>query len=331
MGTTSELLLELHKRGREVGVAEFQEWALAKVKERLPFDAALWAVGAITETGLIIHGMHLHRRPPEMLADYMPIWREDKLLAALLASPGKSISMSQLGFQSPQAQEYLRKWDIGHVVSTLVEDPHTRLFYAISLYRSQRAAAYSEEERSLKQDVMPHLIETWRTNRMAHLMKMREMGASVNSTAALVDRQGLLHLSDDLFAALLHNEWPQWRGPYVPDALLPYLHHATEQQPTDCECGSTLAYVGETLVAKFDPCQDQVIIRLRAKRSYDRLAPRERQVARLFGSGQSQKQVAKALSLAPSTINNYLATIYNKLAIKDKAQLATMVAKFEEA
>jgi DNA-binding CsgD family transcriptional regulator len=333
MSATSELLLELHQGGRDVSVEAFHDWALAAVKERLPFDAALWATGAMADSGPVVHGMHLHRRPPELLADYMPLWRDDNLLAALLASPGTSIKMSHPDFPSEAVQEYLEKWDLGHFLSTVVDDPATRLFSVISLYRSRRAPAYSEAERLLKQDVAPHLIEAWRANRIAHLGQARERGARPTYAAALCDRQGLLHLSDNAFAALLRREWPAWRGPEVPAALLPFLQRALtgkRDEAAEPAYGAASAYVGESLVAKFERRADQAFIRLRAKGDYDRLAPRERQIARLFGAGHSQKEIAKALSLAPSTVSNHLAIVYMKLGIRDKAQLAMQVARFED-
>jgi DNA-binding CsgD family transcriptional regulator len=46
--------------------------------------------------------------------------------------------------------------------------------------------------------------------------------------------------------------------------------------------------------------------------------------------GKSQKEIARALMLAPSTVSNHLSTVYLKLGINGKAQLAALVARFED-
>jgi len=53
------------------------------------------------------------------------------------------------------------------------------------------------------------------------------------------------------------------------------------------------------------------------------LSPRERQIAQTYASGASYQDIAEALCLAPSTVRTHLATVYRKLQVSSKLELAT--------
>jgi DNA-binding CsgD family transcriptional regulator len=52
------------------------------------------------------------------------------------------------------------------------------------------------------------------------------------------------------------------------------------------------------------------------------LTPREREVAEQFARGRSYKEVALELHIAPTTVRNHLARIYDKLGLDSGARLA---------
>jgi class 3 adenylate cyclase/DNA-binding CsgD family transcriptional regulator/tetratricopeptide (TPR) repeat protein len=54
----------------------------------------------------------------------------------------------------------------------------------------------------------------------------------------------------------------------------------------------------------------------------DRLSRREAQVARLYAEGRSYKDIADLLCIAPATVRTHLNTIYRKLQLRSKIQLA---------
>jgi two-component system nitrate/nitrite response regulator NarP len=52
------------------------------------------------------------------------------------------------------------------------------------------------------------------------------------------------------------------------------------------------------------------------------LAPRERQIAALVGRGMRNREIADALAMSEGTVKVYLHTIYQKLGIKNRTELA---------
>lgn len=66
-------------------------------------------------------------------------------------------------------------------------------------------------------------------------------------------------------------------------------------------------------------------LRLLPERSSDRLTAREREIADLIAEGQTHKEIARALGLAPSTIRNQTARIYAKVGVSSRAALTRVL------
>jgi DNA-binding NarL/FixJ family response regulator len=50
----------------------------------------------------------------------------------------------------------------------------------------------------------------------------------------------------------------------------------------------------------------------------DRLTPREQDVARGMGAGQTNKQIARALGIEPGTVKSYVRRVLSRLGVKRK-------------
>lgn len=56
----------------------------------------------------------------------------------------------------------------------------------------------------------------------------------------------------------------------------------------------------------------------------DGLTPKELQVSRLFAQGMTYKAIAKQLGMSPATVRHHLRSIYTKLSINNKTQIARL-------
>lgn len=63
--------------------------------------------------------------------------------------------------------------------------------------------------------------------------------------------------------------------------------------------------------------------KLAERRAREGLSPRELEVLQHLVSGHSNKEIAGALNMAPSTVKHHLERIFSKLAVKDRTQAAT--------
>ena len=72
-----------------------------------------------------------------------------------------------------------------------------------------------------------------------------------------------------------------------------------------------------------------VCLVVRGRSRLDVLTPRETAVAEAFGRGSSYKEIARQLDLSPATIRFYLRAIYEKLQVRDKGELASLLRQEE--
>ena len=73
------------------------------------------------------------------------------------------------------------------------------------------------------------------------------------------------------------------------------------------------------------------IARQREDGAPDRLTPQELQVARLVAEGRSNKEVAAQLFLSPRTIDAHLRSVFSKLGISSRTQLARLPLGSDDA
>ncbi|MEK2474111.1 response regulator transcription factor [Streptomyces noursei] len=81
------------------------------------------------------------------------------------------------------------------------------------------------------------------------------------------------------------------------------------------------ALLGPTVAARItqllaDPLKDAGLA------SFPSLAPRERDVLRLLGQGQTNREIAKELHLAEKTVRNHVSAIFAKLEVRDRTAAA---------
>lgn len=309
----SGVVLGLARASREQPASSFQQAALELAKPILRFDSALWGSGSIRMGEPVTHAMYLYNQPEEMWKTWAKYAYQDRLIGMMLAAPGVTVNAEEAEvLKGLEIYDKLCKpYGIEHVLCTCIIDPITSLYNVISLYRSDRKAPFNEDERAFKQNLMPHWIETHRTNHMLHLMSARLPPDAAGHCTAAADREGVLHLIEPEFTELLRAEWPTWRGPVLP----PELH--------DLFNGEEGRYTGNVLVVKSCPMDDLFMLRARKKSQVDRLSEREREVALLFSDGSTYKEIAKSLKIAPSTVRNHLNAIYIKLGVRNKAEMVT--------
>lgn len=67
----------------------------------------------------------------------------------------------------------------------------------------------------------------------------------------------------------------------------------------------------------------------RAKTAIERLAPREREVLQLIGTGRTNQEIARELSLGTTTIKSYVSRLLAKLDLRDRVECALLARQVE--
>jgi DNA-binding CsgD family transcriptional regulator len=237
------------------------------------------------------------------------------MIAHMLANVGKAqiVNAKTPGLENVFPQLFASR-GIRQLLSVYLTDPTTKLFSVISLYRFDDLA-YTEAERCLHELAAPHIQAVLRLQALS-LLDPSGGKPDVGNSLAVVDSKGAIHHADSLFIDILKDEWPRWRGPELPEVIADgkILNGAQTQ------------FVGNKIVLLSQPQGELFLLSVRKKDSLDNLSPREGQVASLFASGKSYKEVARELGISPVTVRNTLANIYKKIGVSDKGELTNILA-----
>jgi len=77
-------------------------------------------------------------------------------------------------------------------------------------------------------------------------------------------------------------------------------------------------------------CRRDKEARSGSEERFDVLTEREREIAALIGSGESNKQIARALCITERTVKSHVTGIFRKLGVADRVRLAIRVASQRE-
>ena len=310
----NQLILGLYRASHEVPYRRFQEHALGLTKTAIPYDSAWWGLAAANPEQIL--QLHLHNCDQSLVDDYPPYMAQDFFRASLIANPGVTINMSDLTsreafvqteFYQAVGRRYKIEWSLG----TLLIEPVSSLFEFITLWRHDGDKPFSEDERRLKERLMPHLAEAHRNARLHHMLG----GGMAQGTAwALADERGYLREVSQAFITRIRREWPAWQGSRLPDLM--------------AECViRCVSFTGHDLVVEVTRREGFRFLEARTLSALERLAPREKEVTERYARGMTHGEIAMELSLSPATVRNHIARCFKKLGVNNKTELVNLVNK----
>ena len=304
----NSLILALHRAGREAAYTRFQSWVLEEIKALIPFDSAWWG-NASAETQEI-HRLHLHNCDDSILQAYPPYMDQDFFRAALIASPGVTINMADLTTHShfvrtelyrKVGKRYRIEWSLG----TLLVEPVSSLYEFLTLWRHHPEKPFTETERQVKELLMPHLAEAHRTSRLREVLgETRE----ITTCWAVTDERGFLREVSPGLVHYLRDGWPTWEGSRLPQPLL-----------ESTRLGKT--YHSGKLKIEISIKGEFRYLQVAPTSALDKLSSRELNIATRFAHGDTYTEISAALSIAPATVRNHIASCYRKLSVNNKAEL----------
>ncbi|MCX7276014.1 MAG: LuxR C-terminal-related transcriptional regulator [Burkholderiales bacterium] len=316
------LLLRLYRLSQELPIQLFQDAALSQIKQVLPFDSSMWGTATTTSVGIDIHTVHLHEKAPEMLQAYEPLKHLDSAAATVFGKPHVTRTFhAESWFSAPETREmreFLRRFGHENVFIAADSNPHTRFVHWISLYRADKDAHCTEDERQRLGQLAPHVMQALALNRVMHLDHLDAADKALSPYgAAIADARGVLYHSDPQFQQLAQTEWNAWRGPHLPADLLAALLSGVGR------------FVGRGIVVRQYMEHGLLFLKARARCLADQLTEREWTIARLIAKGESHKEIARALGRSPATVRNQIQSIYDKLQVSSIALLIEALRRAE--
>jgi DNA-binding CsgD family transcriptional regulator len=294
--------------------AAFRTDALQLLRSQVGFSAAIWGTAGIG-AGLSFREVLLFDLPTEAVGAIESSASADPRLMQVLGSPGVAHAYSISAHDPPALRAEVERWDIGHIMSIAAFDAELGLANGIVLLRPTSRGEFRDRDRIALEAGFPHLLRTWAENQIHALQREIDAGSGQPRYAA-ISHHGILAAADDEFLRLFRLEWPNWRGPLLPDAVRGLL--LAEDAARIC---------GQCTILTVRHGHDVSLLQIRLRVVADDLRPRERAVAELCAQGASYRDIAVALGIAPATARNHIAAVHRRLGVNRNAAIASLLAQ----
>lgn len=318
----SEILIALHHGANVVSPDKFRGYALDLVQSLIPFDSAVWGKHSRNGDELVASEIYLHGQQEELLQGLEKIRQLDTWLAKdQIVQPWITVNFNFS--RPPQAltTELRRHFDVVglmHCLCTTGYDPLSQSPHHIMLSRKDIERPYSEEERLLKQFLMPHLESA-----CDHNYRLLPQTSNHNPSAterrqsnALTNHQGVLFATEPRFMNLLQSEFPGWHGPLLPERLLKTFLEENNDR-----------YVGSAIMLTASRRSSMWLLWARPKQPIDDFSARTMKLAVYFAEGHNHKEIGQMMNISPATVRNHISIIYKKLQVSNKSQLAQLLSR----
>lgn len=308
-GALSALISRVYAASRGGDVIEFQRRALECVEHHLRFDCAWWGRGTFSGGEHRVHCSFPYQFP-EDIADRLNFGDRNNVVARrVVQAPGQAHYFSRNDLHSqPSTRALTEHMGIAQSICICAVDASTGLTSFISVARRRVAPRFSAHDLTLLELIAPHLSMALDVSLTDQLTTQR----NPEKVALLAtDAMGSLRVAEPRSIDLLRLEWPAWTGSLLP---APLVARIASHQPE---------YLGRHLQVSVRWTGDHVFLSMRRREQRDLLTRQERAVACAFASGQSYREVAVHLGLAPATVRHHLRSAYVKLGVSDKAAFAT--------
>lgn len=130
-------------------------------------------------------------------------------------------------------------------------------------------------------------------------------------TALTSSKDGEIFYIGDDFRLLLNREFSLVDYKYC---LPEKLFHLLTQSSKVCFANSNISFDRVVM-------GDYMIVSIKNITTADLLSPRHKQVAELFSSGLSYKEIGRILDISPATVRNHIAAIYQVLSVSGRSAL----------
>jgi len=312
MQMLSRTLVELYEAAEHLAIGEYPHSIMQVLGRLIDFDGGMFG---IVSRAPAIQRAHVYGRSAPFASDLVSMLEHDPIMRCWLHDGiNTPIACDCERFYDERAlfqqDRFYRRHRVARMLLFGDAPCCERNGQLIVLFRSS-GDPFNEEERQYLMTLWPHIVRGVESNRR-HCLE-REVADHAGRAAALMSREGMIEAEDTAFRPALLEEWPQFSGRNVPDAVL--------------ECwGAGTAFVGKRIRISMSAQGEYILCHASRYGAPGALTQAERVVACQFASGLSHRRIAENLGVSQNTVRSHIAHVYEKLDIHDKAALANLLA-----
>jgi DNA-binding CsgD family transcriptional regulator len=328
MDTLNKSLVDVYESAQYCSPMEFNRNALRELKKYVSFDSCVLADLAVSsERKVVVQNLYLEATPVERLRDRIKtvgqetlqqngsLHSQDMTLVRAFRQRGESVIADITAMPyDPQTLSYCRKYETAHSLAFVSDKTFDSAVPTLGLWRAGKRDSYSAKHAHDATLFLPHLIQAREINRR---LKPNVASPPVRNRLMLATLDGQLCFTDNGAIGLLQSEWKEWTPPFLPPALLAGL-----------QSSSAKIFSGKNITVQARICENTLYLNVSLNRNqHERLTPAELRVAMLAAQGFQYKEIARHIVVAPATIRNQLHSVYRKLGVSNKTELAAVLAE----
>ena len=303
------MLYDLYSGARDLPLAEFGELGFDIVRSVLPIHSGMFGHGTYDARGYVtIHTLHRYEVPAERLYERMILSGSDPALINSLAHAGQTVHTPTQSHARDNAdfERYVRRYDVWNAFTLIPGVPAGSPTDGVTVWtgRMKRSMSVRHLIGSAHQ-VLPHLL-------LANSMNRRLQTGEAGPACAVAALDGVLLSASPAALSLLSAAWPDWNPPHLPKPLTAAL-----QTSRQFDLG--------TLSVSVSMSRQLLFLRL-SRRAALSLSPAEQRVATMAVAGAAYKEIARECGVSLSTVRNQLHAVYTKLGVRNKTELASVLA-----
>lgn len=315
----SEILIALHHGANAVSPDKFRKYALDLVQTLIPFDSAVWGKHICNGSDLAASEIYLYGLQAEGLESVRQL--DTWLTAEQIVQPWITVNFNNSHPPRELTKELRQRFDTGglmHCLCTTGYDPFLQSPHHVILGRSDLDRPFTEEERQLKQYLMPHLETACDKNYrlLPQTSNNNPLEKERRQSNALTNAHGVLFAAEPRFMKLLNSEFPDWNSPLLPEPLLKSFIEQNDDR-----------YVGNNITLTANRRSSMWLVWARPRLPIDDFSARTMKLAAYFAAGHNHKEIGQMMDISPATVRNHISIIYRKLQVSNKSQLAQLLSR----
>jgi DNA-binding CsgD family transcriptional regulator len=301
----SDFVLTLIDKANTHTPLRFQQFMIGLVRDVTVFDAAWWGWSLFRGGKISIVHTNLSGLP----AEYETAVRS-QLVHDPFVRTGRSLKLftKSLTVDDDSIHPHFRRLSDEFNVTQMLnghcnvrEGPFN---FFMSLYRFEKSPAFSETENADFLVILRHLEQALSLSLQLDLSNR----VDPQSEWALIGHDGELFLSSTGFSAALSASLQRGQKETTRLREIARQEHFTTRQGS---VFSRTRYSGELWLVAVQPHSP-----------WKTLSPKERQIAEMLTSGATSRAIADALGVSQNTVRNQTASIYRKMGVHSKVELA---------
>jgi DNA-binding CsgD family transcriptional regulator len=309
-------IAQMYRAARDPQVADFRTWALAHCRQWVDFHSASWVSGCMRDGRPLFHEVYTEGLKPGYWDCFLTLVDSDPLGPRMFASPGTSFLTSAADFPSVMVERWMKVFDVASAISGMAADISTGVYSVVCWHRDPAMPALTEAQRQLHQQLLPHWVECFNIHRLTAALRELADYALPGHELALIEANGQVHFAQNGVMQLLAQEFGDAPGGVFPDSLMVALR------------GDEARFLGSQIIAvRKVTALGLWFVQLREKSEMDTLTPRELEICALLSQGLTVKTAARQIQVAPSTVDNLRSLAYRKLGVRNRTDLARVMAK----